>query len=339
MSAPSQRVSKVGSPGAASFELVILIPIYNDWDCAKLLLPRLDGVVGQETTETAVILIDDCSSCPAPADLVASKLKHLRQVQVLRLRRNLGHQRAIAVGLSHVFSKLPCDAVLIMDGDGEDQPEDIPRLIRHFRQQDGRKVVFAERVRRSENRTFRVSYWLYRWLHRLLTGIAVRVGNFSIISADHLATLVVVSDLWNHYAASVFKARLPHDLLPTVRGTRLAGNSKLNYVGLVLHGLSAISVFAEIVCVRLSLAITGIIGLLLALVGTVVGIRFGTNLAIPGWATTATGLLLIIVLQMITVVAGMTLSILYGRNHFSFLPLRDYSHFVGEIKQAYGKTG
>ena len=249
--------------------------------------------------------------------------------------RNLGHQRAIAIGLSFIHRERICDAVLVMDADGQDLPEDVPRLIQKFREAGERKVIFAERIRRSESLLFRLCYHCYRWLHLMLTGIAVRVGNFSIIPSARLATLVVVSETWNHYAASVLKARIPHDTLPTARGERLAGQSKLNFVALVIHGLSAISVFAETVGVRVTLAILGLLAVVVALLSTVVAIRFGTDLAIPGWATTAVGILLVIALQMLTMASGLTFTILFNRNNLSFLPIRDYQYFVGDVAKVY----
>jgi glycosyltransferase involved in cell wall biosynthesis len=303
------------------------------------LLGQLDAALDQQSVTTRLVFVDDCSLTPAPVELVPSNLRNVSGIETLRLRRNLGHQRAIAIGLCFIHAERPCDAVLVMDADGEDKPEDVPRLIEMFRRECGRKVIFAQRGRRATTWTFKLFYFLYRWGHRLLTGVAVKVGNFSIIPAAHVATLVVVSDTWNHYAASVFRSRIPYTMLPTSRGTRLAGESKMNFVALVLHGLSAISVFAEVVGARLTMAIFGGVGVLTALLATVLFIRWGTNLAIPGWATTAAGLLLVIVLQMLTVALGLTLLVLFNRNNLSFLPLRDYRYFVGEVRKLYDRAG
>jgi polyisoprenyl-phosphate glycosyltransferase len=302
-------------------------------------VPQLDAALSLHPVNAQLLFLDDCSPTPAPPDLVETKLKNISSLESLRLRRNLGHQRAIAIGLSFVHAERPCDAVLIMDADGEDKPEDVPRLIRMFLEESRRKVIFAQRGRRSANWRFRIGYALYRWGHRLLTGIAVKVGNFSIIPTAHVETLVVVSDTWNHYAASVFKSRIPYGMLPTSRGTRLAGESKMDFVALVLHGLSAISVFAEIVGARLTLAILALVGFLSVLLLTVPAIRWGTDLAIPGWATTAAGLLLVIVLQMLTVALGLTLVVLFNRNNLSFLPIRDYRYFVGGVQKIYERAG
>jgi glycosyltransferase involved in cell wall biosynthesis len=285
------------------------------------------------------LLVDDWSPVPAPPDLVQNKLKNIASVETLRLRRNLGHQRAIAIGLCFIHAERQCDAIAVMDADGEDRPEDLPQLLDLFLGENGNKVIFAQRGRRIADWRFRVGYLLYRWGHRVLTGIPVKVGNFSILPAKHLTTLVVVSDTWNHYAASIFKSRIPYSMFPVARGKRLAGRSKMNFVGLVLHGLSAISVFAEVVGARLTLAIVGLVALLFGLLGAVLVIRWGTDLAIPGWATTAAGLLLVIVLQMLTVALGLTLLVLFNRNNLSFLPLRDYRYFVGDVQKLYEARG
>ena len=72
------------------------------------------------------------------------------------------------------------------------------------------KIVFAERAKRSESLAFRVFYGLYKLVHRVLTGQGVRVGNFSVIPRARLASLVVVSEMWNHYAAAAFASRQPY---------------------------------------------------------------------------------------------------------------------------------
>jgi glycosyltransferase involved in cell wall biosynthesis len=330
---------RIEEPATKPLNLIILLPVYGDWDSAHHLLGQLDAALKDQPVTAQVLFVDDCSLTSTPDDFVPSKLRNVAYVETLRLRRNLGHQRAIAIGLCFIHAERPCDAVLVMDADGEDKPEDVPRLIEMFRLEGARKVIFAQRGRRATTWTFKLFYFLYRWGHRLLTGVAVKVGNFSIIPAAHVATLVVVSDTWNHYAASVFRSRIPYTMLPTSRGTRLAGESKMNFVALVLHGLSAISVFAEVVGARLTMAIFGGVGVLTVLLVTVVFIRWGTDLAIPGWATTAAGLLLVIVLQMLTVALGLTLLVLFNRNNLSFLPLRDYRYFVGEVRKLYERAG
>jgi hypothetical protein len=180
-----------------------------------------------------------------------------------------------------------------------------------------------------------VFYFLYRILHRGLTGRGVRVGNFSILPFRYLNTLVVLSDMWNHYAAAVAGSYLPLTMIPIPRGTRLFGTSKMNFVALVSHGLSAISVFSDVVGVRLLIgSLTGALltGLGIVLVAMV---RIFTDRAIPGWATYATGTLLIIAMQMITIAASFTFFMLSSRTNTGFVPLRDYSMFVEAVLDIY----
>ena len=323
---------------APPLNLVLLMPVFDDWPCARLMIEKLDLALAASPVTARVLLLDDGSPTLPEPPFIEKPLKNLRAVERLRLRRNLGSQRAIAIGLTFLAQERDCDAVLVLDADGEDRPEDVPRLIARFLELNRTHVVFAERTRRSETFIFRVCYQAYRVLHRLLTGIAVKVGNFSILSRSHLAALSVASDLWNHYAASVYKARLPVALLPTARGTRLAGKSKLNFVGLVVHGLSAMSVFAETVGVRLMLGMGALMALSLVLVLVVAAVRLGTPLAIPGWATSATGLLLIIALQMLTLVVGLTFSVLFNRNNLTFLPVRDYRFFIEGVTSDYDRA-
>jgi glycosyltransferase involved in cell wall biosynthesis len=263
----------------------------------------------------------------------------LTRVDVLRLRRNLGHQRAICVGLSYLdcHTSAACEAVVLMDSDGEDDPRDIPRLLEKHRQEGGQKIVFAERTKRSESLLFRMGYAVFRLLHRLLTSHRLHVGNFSVIPRAQLRSLVVAPELWNHYAAAVFACRLPQCSLPTARGKRLDGKRQMSFVGLVIHGLSAISVFSEVVSVRLLLVSLLLIAATLLGIGGVVGVRLWTNLAIPGWATFTVGLLLVMFLQAVMLSVFFSFMILASRNGATFLPIRDSSMLVDRVHTVYTK--
>jgi polyisoprenyl-phosphate glycosyltransferase len=321
-------------PQHPPLRLIVLMPLRDDWHSAAELIRRIDKAMSSDTcTDTCtmdIILIDDGSMQRFVCKDFQSGYSVVRVIQTLRLRRNLGHQRAIAIGLVHVQQTTRCDAVVVMDADGEDTPEGVAQLLHTYSETHGAKAIFAERSRRSESLVFRAFYHLYRLLHRCLTGISVRVGNFSVLPFTYLNTLVVMGELWNHYAAAVFRSKLPFTMIPIPRGTRIAGTSRMNFVALVSHGLSAISVFGDIVGVRL--LIGSLAGSVLACLGIVlVGmIRFFTNRAIPGWATYATGTLAIIAIQMITIATSFTFFVLSNRANLGFVPLRDYLLFVEE---------
>ena len=206
------------------------------------------------------------------------------------------------MGLCYAHEHRPA-AVVVMDGDGEDDPADLPTLLGAFDAAGGRRIIFAGRARRSESLAFRAFYQLYKALHRLLVGRAVKVGNYAVVPAAALGRLVTAAELWNHFAAAVVKARLPFDVVPTRRGRRYAGDSQMNFIALVIHGLSALSVFAETIGVRLLVALAGLMGLTAAAGAAVVAVRLATDWAVPGWATYTLGLLLLLLAQL-TMTAG-----------------------------------
>jgi polyisoprenyl-phosphate glycosyltransferase len=310
--------------------LVILTPVYNDWEVLRLLLAQLDAVLSSAGETADVVAVNDGSQ-QAPT-LNGLSLAGVRSLSVLHLRRNLGHQRAIALGLAYVEAKLPCAAVVVMDADGEDCPQDVLRLLNESRKQPGDKIVFALRERRSEGVLFRAFYTIYRWVFKGLTGQTIRVGNFSLVPRSLLRRLVAVSEIWNHYASAVQRARVPCVYVPTDRGKRLAGNSTMSFVSLVTHGMSAISVHAETIGSRmLVLALLFGTGILFAM-GVVVAVRFLTDLAIPGWATFAFGLLSLMLLQTVFIALFFAGTVLHGRNAYTFLPSRDYEHFVDMLE-------
>jgi glycosyltransferase involved in cell wall biosynthesis len=314
-------------PGTTS-SILILVPIYNDWDSATLLLRDLDAVFQREHLSPEVLLIDDGSTIPPPSRLSSTSLTTIRRLDILRLRRNLGHQRAIAIGLAFIHSSRPCDTIIVMDGDGQDKPSDIPRLLDRLNAEQQPTIVFAARTRRSESLAFRFFYQMYCILHKLLTGFAVRVGNFSALPYPMLDTLVVVSELWNHYAAAIFKARLLYTAVPTERGARLSGRSQMHFASLVVHGLSALSVYGDVLGVRLLILAAFLLLLLVSGILVTVVIRITTTLAIPGWATYTTGILAMILLQVMIVAILFVFTILAGRASLTFIPMRDYQFFI-----------
>ncbi len=203
-----------------------------------------------------------------------------------------------------------------------------PVLLAELEKTGEREVVFAARTKRMESWSFRLNYHAYRLVHRLLTGIEVRVGNFSVVPRSALTRLMAVPDLWNHYAAAVFRARLPRRLLPLPRGRRLAGTSKMNFVSLLIHGLTAMSVFSDQVSARLLTAAAGFAALSASLIAVVVGVRLFTDWGVPGWATYTVGVLLGLVVQSLTFAILFSFLIASRRSSMSFVLQRDAPYFI-----------
>jgi glycosyltransferase involved in cell wall biosynthesis len=313
--------------------LTILLPVYNDWEPAAQVCAGLaDAFRGHADAAPQVLLVDDGSTIPIPGGFPRYGDAAGLPIMLLTLRRNVGHQRAIAVGLAYLHDRLPSDAVVVMDADGEDRPADVPRLLEAFEREGGRTMVFAERRRRFAGVTFKLFYWLFRVVHRLLVGRGVKIGNFSIIPYACLSNLVTQSALWSHYAAAAVNSRLPIATVPIDRGSRLGGTSRMNFVSLVAHGLSAISVFREIIATR-ALVATGsvvILGVATLVAILVVGPARGAQLSASAWL----GVMILGVglLQLLVAALALALGSLAEREQFNVLPARDYQYFVRDCR-------
>jgi hypothetical protein len=164
------------------YYIIILTPIYDDWKAFQLLIDQINAELVETDWLIEVLAVDDGLQIAfEETNLQFEKLKNLSNISILKLRRNVGHQRAIATGLTFIEEKLECDAVLVMDGDGKDTPSEAKNLIKRCIAQNFSELIFARRRKRSEGIIFRFSYWIYKFFYRILTGKQFRFGNFSLI--------------------------------------------------------------------------------------------------------------------------------------------------------------
>ena len=318
--------------------LTILVPVFNDWAAAELLVERLDSVLGEQPLSCHLLFIDDGSLETAPEQFPKLPPRNIQQIQILELKTNLGHQRALCVGLVHLRQSDVTGPIVIMDADGEDAPSDIAKLLEKFILEGKRKVTFAARGLRAEGFVFKFFYKLYRTTHFLAVGFDPRFGNFSLLPPSILERLVVSSDLWNHYAAAVAKMKLPYATVPIDRARRFIGESKMGFVGLVVHGLSAMSVFGDTVGVRL-LILCGFAGVVaIALIVAAITVKLTTSLGIPGWATYVTGLLLLILSQLAVLSLVFIFVALYSRGQSGFVPIRDCPIYIGRVRTVFTRN-
>lgn len=312
--------------------LNILIPLYNEWPAAAQVMEKVSQVMAETGKNCQFVLVDDGSTEPRPDGFGDSLRGGNTGLTIIELKRNLGHQRAIAIGMCYLGSRPTVGDCVVMDSDGEDAPEDVPRLLKRMEEEDGKSIVFAERTQRSERALFRICYIFYRWLHRVATGTTIRFGNFSVIPGALLGQVVSVSEIWNHYAAAVVRNRIPISLVPTKRVHRITGESKMNFTGLVNHGLGAISVFGETVGIRLFfmsfLAALVFLGLLILDLG---GIYF-FQADVPSWVLLACAILFIFAVLGAMVSLQTTLFFLHSRSQLNFVPALVYDRYVKKVE-------
>lgn len=227
----------------------IVIPVFNDWLSVSKLIPQIDTVGKESQINISLVLVNDGSDEKNNLDII-NTFQSIGSIRILHLACNLGHQRAIAVGLVDISNESNSEVIIVMDGDGEDRPEDIKLLIDEYRNRDANCIVVAKRDKRSEGMVFKISYFFYKLLFRLLTGKRIDFGNYCLLPKRLLCRLVYKDSLWNHLAATVLRSNNELRTVSTYRGNRIAGKAKMNFTGLILHGLSAISVFNDRVLVR-----------------------------------------------------------------------------------------
>lgn len=314
-------------------KLVVVIPVYDDWISLRHLLRAIDDQSGFDRLVFDVLIVNDGSpTTPTLETWSRDRYAHINNIRLLNVICNLGHQRAIAVGLVMVAKELKYDGVIVMDCDGEDRAEDIPKLI-GMAKNDSDKIVCAWRSKRSESLVFKAFYLLYKILFRILAGISISFGNFCYIPRTALQGLVHSPSLWNHLAATLVRSRVPLILVPTARGRRYVGGSKMNLGTLVTHGLSAISVYADVVLVRITIGMLGVAAITIIGLGIVAAIKLFTDLAIPGWASAVFGSLSIVLLQSIIFAIISAFLLLSARSAKPVIPIIDAPQFVASLEQ------
>jgi hypothetical protein len=283
------------SGNATDQRFAIVMPVYEDREASTRLLKELFAEYGNRPY---VVIVDD-GSLHQPVQLQVLKDVGLSGV-VIRLKRNVGHQRAITIGLNYVADThpdMPC--TVVMDSDGEDTPQSIRQLVAPLSASISASnvdVVVAQRKSRVETLRFKAFYLVYKALFQLLTGRKISFGNFMAIGPTGLKRLAAMQELWMHVAGCVLSSKLRIQTLPIDRGPRYAGKSKMNFVGLALHGFRALMVFAEDVLVRVGMMCALVAGLTVSASFLAIGLKLA-NFATPGWFSVALGILLLVLLQ------------------------------------------
>lgn len=304
--------------------LAIVTPVLNDWQSLAVLMRHLSQVEALQPYAVTMVVVDDGSSSMDLDDL--SLLQGcIDEIRIVQLKANQGHQRAIALGLAYVDANMVPEHVIVMDSDGEDAPDTINQLLAEANAHPG-AIIAAQRAKRSEGFIFRAGYQFYKLVFRYLTGKPISFGNFSLIPGERVPNIIFNSGIWNNFAATLLKSRLPLRFVPTERGKRYHGQSTMNYTSLMIHGFSAISVFTDVVIGRIiSLLVLATIVTAITIIGIVIAKLGGAF--VPGYATTV--ILFLVSLLGMALFTGflLVLSLLASRELRATLPtsvLSDY---------------
>ena len=270
-------------------QFAVVMPIYEDREASTKLFKELYSEYG---TRAVVVAVDD-GSINQPVEIDALRQAGLDGV-VIQLKRNVGHQRAIAIGINYIAENMPdIPCTVVMDSDGEDTPQSIRELVQPLQAVD---IVVAQRKSRVETLKFKIFYVIYKWLFQMLTGRKISFGNFMALKPSAVKRLAAMQELWMHVAACVLTSKLRVQTRPIDRGRRYAGQSKMNFVGLALHGFRALMVFAEDVLVRVGIICAFVATATILASALAIGLKLA-NFATPGWFSVALGILLLVFLQ------------------------------------------
>ena len=228
-------------------KFIILIPVYNDWESLSKLINDISIQLKQFKNDIfSFIILNDGSTKPQPK---IKKPENIFSIKILNMKINKGHTICIAYGIHYVLRNEKFDNLILMDGDGEDRPEEVLTLIKK-NSENLEKSVVAKRVKRSEGTLFKVMYQVHKLITLIFTGHKINFGNFTFLTKNDLAHLSKEPLLWKSYSASFKKNLKSYTFINSVRGKRFFGPSKMSIFKLILHSLSIIAVFKHQVYLR-----------------------------------------------------------------------------------------
>ena len=230
----------------------ILIPVFNDWQSLSKLLNNIDNEFQNINHEISIIIVDDASTFDR--QLETADLSNISSVKILVMKENTGHARCIAAGLKYILEKEEFDYVIPMDGDGEDRPEEIKEFIKTI-ENNSDKTIVGERVKRSEAFIFKLCYFFHKLITLVFTGHSIKFGNFTCLTQSTIEKLISEKATWNSFSGALTKVEKNKISIPSIRGERYFGPSKMSFSNLLKHSLSIISVFKNAVLIRSALFI------------------------------------------------------------------------------------
>ena len=233
-------------------KIKILIPVYNDWQSVFKLLDEINSLSVDSKFQISAIIINDASNHDRINE--DKNFENIKSIKILNMKINQGHARCIATGLKYINEKEDFDFVIPMDGDGEDRPQEIIDFINQIKNSNNKPIV-GQRIKRSENLIFKICYQIHKLITLTFTGKSIKFGNFTCLSKDTVKKMVNEKATWNSFSGSLTKVERDLISIPSTRGTRYFGPSKMSFSNLLKHSLSIISVFRNTVLIRSALFI------------------------------------------------------------------------------------
>ena len=228
-------------------KIKILIPVFNDWQSVFKLVENINNLTIDQKFEISIIIINDASNHDRIQENV--NFDNIKSIKIVNMKINQGHSRCIATGLKYIYEKENFDYVIPMDGDGEDRPEEIVDFLNKTNEIENKPIV-GERVKRSEDLLFKICYKIHKLITLTFTGKSIKFGNYSCLPKITVEKMINEKATWNSFSGSLSKVELNLLKIPSTRGYRYFGPSKMSFYNLLKHSLSIISVFRKTFLIR-----------------------------------------------------------------------------------------
>ena len=233
-------------------KIKILIPIYNDWQSLSKLLKEINNLPISSEFQISIIVVNDASNHDREDN--EETLNNIQSIKILNMKTNQGHARCIATGLKYIYEKDDFHYVIPMDGDGEDRPEEINDFLEQIKVNTEKSIV-GVRIKRSENLLFKICYQLHKLITFTFAGKTIKFGNYSCLSKATVEKMIKEKATWNSFSGALTKVENDLISIPSTRGNRYFGPSKMSFYNLIKHSLSIISVFRKTFLFRSALFI------------------------------------------------------------------------------------
>ena len=228
-------------------KILILIPVFNDWDSLKKLINEInENIKDYNNISFECLIVNDASTISQPK---MTRPENIKSLEVLNMIENRGHARCNAFGIRYVYENKKFDNLILMDGDGEDRPEEIKSLVNKIENTPMVSVV-AKRVQRSEGPLFQLLYKIHKFITFIFTGKNMNFGNYCLLTKKDVEKLHSKASLWSSFSGTVKKNLKPLNEINSVRGLRYFGPSHMSLLKLLLHSFSIIAVFKYQVILR-----------------------------------------------------------------------------------------
>ena len=236
-------------------KILILIPIYNDWQSLERLIFEINKNVNEFSNILFKFLIVNDASTNNQINL--KKPQNIESIKILNMKRNRGHARCNAFGIRYALKNEKFDNLILMDGDGEDRPEEIKSLLNKI-STDPKISVVARRVKRSEGFFFKFLYFMHKFITQVFTGKKIHFGNYSCLTKKDAQLISDKGSLWSSYSGTLKNNVEKLNEIESIRGKRFFGPSKMSLINLIIHSFSIIAVFKFQVFLRSFILITAL---------------------------------------------------------------------------------